>query len=199
MLWQNECEKIIKIGNQAKDIGEYDLANAAFAVLLDRYLDGFRFDSETYDGLWLEWETQDETGKYVPELYYDLLNVCCLSEDGPIGLCIPVPILDPHSAMTALKTAHICEREQHGREQREAEADEIDDLWKRLIEVGGQTDMIDAAVSAHLVNEDDLYDHPAMPIFNEAGEVVGSEYNPTPRLGRIKARLQQLIGTPVVA
>jgi hypothetical protein len=36
-----------------------------------------------------------------------------------------------------------------------------------------------------------------MPIFNEVGEVVGSEYNPTPRLERIKARLQ-LIGIPAV-
>ena len=78
---------LVSIGNRAKDIARYDIANDAFAVALDAY-----FDIQDKDGdengpppAWLEWETQDEAGDYPPEVYYDLLDICTPPRSGSCG------------------------------------------------------------------------------------------------------------------
>lgn len=124
---------LVSIGNRAKDIARYDIANDAFAVALDAY-----FDIQDKDGdengpppAWLEWETQDGAGDYPPEVYYDLLDICTPPvRDHVERLCIPVPLLNQFEAISALKAATLVERAEHGRETREDEGDE----WGGLIE-----------------------------------------------------------------
>lgn len=139
--------ELVKIGNLTKSIGDYDLANAIFAVALNRYF-GLSLDERDTNRIWLVWESQDEAGEYPQEVYYDLLNIET-AEPTETGyhlfrLCIPIPLLDSFAAITALKCANMEARGEHGREEREPEEGEIEDLWERLFAIADKFEIEEA-------------------------------------------------------
>lgn len=141
--------ELVKLANRAKTINEYDLANAAFAVLLDKYLSlpeddrGVQDLSEVFYAppvAWLLWETRDDLGRFPGEAFYDLLVVETASEDSGRwylhSLNIPVPMLNSYVAITAMKAAsRFTERVEHNREHARPDPDEVEALWESFFSI----------------------------------------------------------------
>lgn len=157
--------ELIKLANRAKTVNEYDLANAAFSVLLDKYFGLPEEDREATDVppvAWLTWETQDEMGDWPAEVYYDLLVIEAaeyFEESGGYkihALNIPVPMLNFYSAITAMKAASITERSEHGRKNQEPEDGEIENLWQSFFSIVDNSIVEDAMNEVLDVDECEL-------------------------------------------
>jgi hypothetical protein len=157
--------ELIKLGNKAKVVQEYDLANAIFAVILDKYFGLSKKEREATDVppvAWLTWETQDELGVYPAEVYYDLLVVEAaeyFEESGGYklhSLNIPLPLINFFAALTAMKAASITERAEHGREHRAPKENEVEDLWKSFFGIVDKSIIKDAMSNVLDSNECEL-------------------------------------------
>jgi hypothetical protein len=114
------------LANRAKSCGAYDLANVVFTVLLARAFDARCQQDDLPPSLWLEWETDDPEGDHEEEsLYYDLLVVACWEAGRVHSLCIPVPLLNPSTALRALKRATRVDRRVHHRRISLASAEQV--------------------------------------------------------------------------
>ncbi len=124
--------ELIALADRAKSHGEYKLANAIFAILLDHYL--FHV-TEPEEGeppeMWLLWETSDPGGDLPLETYYDLLVIGAY-DNGAIHLNCPVPLLSLRAAVTALKSAEKVERDAHLRAHLDTTPEERESLWNEL-------------------------------------------------------------------
>ncbi|MCD8487877.1 MAG: hypothetical protein LRZ84_14365 [Desertifilum sp.] len=85
----------------AKNLGNYPLANAAFACLMELSLD---CDRE----LEIRWESEDPEGEFLWD-YYDILVI----SDGLRSACIPVPLITNRLVWRSL--AKIVDRVEHDR------------------------------------------------------------------------------------
>lgn len=122
--------KLIRLGNWAKGLAQYEAANLAFGLALRQY---FYFLEVGGDEVpWLSIESEDTIGINSLEVYYDLLTV---ETEKAGSLCIPVPLLHPFAAFCAAKTARLVSRGEHGgRKVREgASPEEIEELWEQLL------------------------------------------------------------------
>jgi len=148
----NKGLELIKIAEDAKDIGEYVIANAAVAVVLSDHFtarNAAALGEAVQDGVTLFWVTDDPDGDFVDEVYYDLLGVAIKTDDERRGTCIPVPLLGLNAAITAKKSARSCVREVHDRDVREPNTGEADALWARLFRVYS-VDAVERAAKAIL-------------------------------------------------
>ena len=93
-------KQLFNLADRSKNIGEYDLANAIFAVLLGQLL-----KSEANINLY--WETNDMLGALPSEVYYDLAVLEYIGEDDDIdivpSLCIPAPLLTSEAVVCFFK------------------------------------------------------------------------------------------------
>ena len=116
----NICE-LIQIGNDAKNVGNYMLANSSFAVAIEQYLYNYLYLDEKTDGNGAEFrlalETQNESGAIVGECHYDLLEIVAKVGDKFSSLCIPIPLLNVMAVTAAFKAGiEMIERYDHDRE-----------------------------------------------------------------------------------
>jgi|GEM_PF-5904632 hypothetical protein len=124
-------EELISLANRAKDVSgesDYALANSIFAYLLEKF-----FQEGENSGLELELETQDLEGRGPSEVFYDLL----VARAGESTLCIPVPLLESKSALTAAKAAAKVFRREHERDSR-SDPTEMKILWQEVLEKVGR-------------------------------------------------------------
>lgn len=129
--------KLMHVADRAKTIGfgDFTLPNAVFALLLSEYFqqkgNGNETEGQTL-ALWLE--TQDTDGTSPSEAFYDLFVLELLGDDGVIAsLCIPAPLLEPRSIITAMKSVSLVERKEHLRAYEESdEVNEADELWSAV-------------------------------------------------------------------
>ena len=119
-------DQLLEVAFAAKGVGHYDVANAAFAMLLDVVL-GESFEVKR---LTLEWETQDWEGRLIGEVYYDLLIIVDSATN--CRLSIPVPLLNKFAAVSALKASTVVERDSHCTNARQGDLTAV--LWERLKE-----------------------------------------------------------------
>ena len=130
--------KLMHVADRAKTIGfgDFTLPNAVFALLLSAYFVQKGNDEEEKEkqtlSLWLE--TQDTDGSSPSEAFYDLFVLDLLGEDGVIAsLCIPAPLLEPRSIITAMKSVSLVERKEHLRAYEEGEGqNEMSELWDEV-------------------------------------------------------------------
>lgn len=119
--------ELIAIGNSAKNIGWYFLANLVFARLLALALIG-----EARDVITFVLETGDHDGSSPLESYYDLLTLKTTSE----SICIPLPLISPLWSFAALKAVRsrgvVVDRGEHNRSRHTANVGEAEELKKRL-------------------------------------------------------------------
>lgn len=146
--------ELIKLANRAKTVNEYDLANAIFSVLLDKFFGLSEEEREATDVppvAWLSWE--ETQGDGLTEVYYDLLVIEAaeFSEESDgyklHALNIPVPMVNFYAAITAMKAARITERAEHGRENQEPEDGEIENLWQSFFSI------VDKSIVENAMNE----------------------------------------------
>jgi len=100
--------KLIYCIDAAKDSSCYQAANGLFAHLIE-LADGLRHQDRN---VFFSIETQDKTGEYHPEAYYDLLVVNVYGKTS----CIPVPMVEFFTMVSIMKHAEIVERQDHQRE-----------------------------------------------------------------------------------
>ena len=131
---------LINITNSAKNIREYSIANAAFAVLLDEVLDRndikieyesqedysynntdqvdyLRSSIDEYSDFTINqlWTYRDDTSWHNMSTYYDLITI----SDGLRDVCIPVPLLKPRVALACFEDArqrrNFIQKREHNR------------------------------------------------------------------------------------
>jgi hypothetical protein len=114
----------------AKNLNCYEIANIAFAVLLDKALDNpkaYKFIWESQDNLPEEWQKWDEL-----ETYYDLAVI----SDGIQKACIPAPLLKfgiakAFMSLSSADDKHQSRRKYHSRKWLTADT-EIKQIWGKL-------------------------------------------------------------------
>ena len=152
-----EFSQLINICNQCKNIGNYNLANSAFAVALENL-------SGKDTGILIE--TDDETGEYTA--YYDLITIVTPTNSA----CIPTPLLSTLMVAQMYKAGRIVDREVHNRQVNYIEDDDeyaslVSKLESSIIELAGARKVIaNACISNLAVYDDDgenfsgaLYDY----------------------------------------
>jgi hypothetical protein len=137
---QQQFNRLVEIVNEAKNIGNYDIANSAFAVALEHY--GNK-DAAIFI------ETDSSSGKYSP--YYDLVCVTSRTDTA----CIPTPLLHTLTVASAYKAGRFVEREAHNRETSITNPELEQSLREELISLAGSEQMIAAAIRTHLALVDD--------------------------------------------
>jgi hypothetical protein len=135
---------LLQLADRAKNGWDYPLANAIFAILLDKYYASQLPREEDGGDWWLEWETQDIEGKCPGEVYYDLAVICCHGSDGIVSLCIPVPLLARDAAILVLKSARRVDRREHHRALGSENPDESKKLWEEFAAAASQDEAMDA-------------------------------------------------------
>jgi hypothetical protein len=98
--------ELITAAQKEKD---YPVANAAFAALLDLVFDhdnAYPMPGQTEVPLFIEWETEDPTGRLPGDGPYDLLSVC--DRVGRV-VRIPAPLLSGWILITILKRCMVAQ------------------------------------------------------------------------------------------
>jgi len=122
-------EAIFDLANDAKNIGDYELSNKCFGMLMAQFTHGFSYFEA-------ELETQDSTGECWPITYYDLFVIKFFDD----YLNIPVPLVDPEAAVWLMKFAKHAEVSVPFRQHDNAEnneAAEIQARFEALVKEGG--------------------------------------------------------------
>lgn len=144
-----QIKEVFKVGNRAKEVGDYVVANAATAWLLKEFFGLHVVRPGAHPDLYLEWETKDDSGLDLQEVYYDLLVVQHYHED--LSLCIPAPLLNLNTATAALKAASKETRQSHKRERRQPREGSHGQLWYCLTDILGiSMEEFRSAVEDHL-------------------------------------------------
>jgi hypothetical protein len=123
---------LFSIIEESKNLGCYEVANIAFAILLDVALDSsakkYKLIWESNDNYPHQWERFDEL-----DTYYDLLTI----SDGIQSACIPVPLLRKSSAKALMSLCELADKHESHRCfdcNKWQDADKlIVELWEKLI------------------------------------------------------------------
>jgi len=147
----NSLESLVRIGNRAKMHGYLWVANFVFAALIQHWLD----EPQARKSLKVYWMTQDTEGRWIREVYYDLVTF----EVGGELLSVPVPLLKRNTVISLLKAAEVIERDEchyddSGPDDEASMGESFDDLVRWF-----PADEIFSAAFAHL--EDSVFEQMA--------------------------------------
>lgn len=108
-------KKLFEMAHEAQECSVFEVANIIFAILIQWHFKGVA-------KLPLVWETNDVYGAdanvtgslSAPGVWYDLLVIYEFEGERGSRLCIPVPLLERFTSLTALKCAKMEERSGNG-------------------------------------------------------------------------------------
>lgn len=127
----DEITELFNIIDEAKNIGEYNIANAAFAVLLYSVFNQKEISwlANEEAPLFLNFEIETSNEEEV-NTYYDLLVI----KYGEREACIPVPLVAAEVFAFFAKQGQIpvIDRKNHNREQQESSYSKREELKSRL-------------------------------------------------------------------
>ena len=162
METENKSKKfasLIAAGDRAKDLGQYDLANMVFAVLLAEYVsltpEEREATTERPPIAWTLYETDDRLAENgIGQAYYDLAHIATFDEGELVSICIPVPLLKQVALATFMKLSpSYIDRTSHSREVAEnPEPDAVEAVAESVYEICGK-DWAQWCLAAYIMQE----------------------------------------------
>jgi hypothetical protein len=148
METENKSKKfasLIAAGDRAKDLGQYELANMVFAVLLAEYVsltpEEREATTERPPVAWTLYETDDRMAENgIGQAYYDLAHIATFDEGVLESFCIPVPLLKQTALATFMKLSpSYINRTSHNREVVEnPDPAEVEAVRREIYEICGE-------------------------------------------------------------